>query len=103
MSEADFSFGLSTDQFGRVFPFHFVFDLEGRLVQFGKSLARLCPDIESGKPLTDFFTLRHPGFPAAEFLEQLIIVTAGPGRTPLRGQLLRISEEPERIAFLGSP
>ena len=46
---------LSGDTFARVFPFYFAWDAAMRLVNFGPSLQKICPDVKRGAPVGDLF------------------------------------------------
>ncbi len=78
-----------------------------RVVQFGESLVRLCPEIELGRTLTDFYTIRRPlntaTFAAISRRQKMVfLLEAVHGGPQLRGQMLVIANG-TLLAFLGSP
>ena len=101
------STGLTASELSTLFPFHFIVDCDLRVVQFGASLARLCPELELGKPLTDFYTVNRPlntaTFVAISRRQKMVfLLEAVQGGPQLRGQMLVIADG-TLLAFLGSP
>ena len=101
------SIGISASGLREVFPFFFALDRELRLVDFGRSLGKVCKGAQLGAPLTSLFTVSRPrlnvGFEAllrarvnTFFLDSL----SHPIR--LRGQLY-YEPESELLLFLGAP
>lgn len=99
--------GISASGLREVFPFFFALDRELRLVDFGRSLGKICTGAQLGALLTSLFTVARPrlkvGFEAllraranTFFLESL----SHPVR--LRGQLYYESES-DLLLFLGAP
>lgn len=55
-SDPKYLMGLDGLTFYSVFPFHFAIDSKGRLIQAGKSLCKLIPDLSVGhRPQVTFF------------------------------------------------
>ena len=99
--------GLSPELVDRAFPFHVAFRADGRVVQVGSVLRRLCPslpDVSVGDALQivrpepmpfDFELIRH--HPRTVFVVQL-----RQGALKLKGQMMPI-EDGQVMLFLGSP
>ena len=99
--------GISISGLREVFPFFFALDRELRLVDCGRSLAKVCSSVQVGTPLGSLFTISRPrlkvGFEAllraranTFFLDSL----SHPIR--LRGQLY-YEPESDLLLFLGAP
>jgi PAS domain S-box-containing protein len=99
---------LPANAFDEVFPFHFAFGPDWRILQRGRSLARLCPRVTPGSRFDELFA---PVRPEAPFdYEQVVLarrtlflmreVATG---VMLRGQMLSMRPERDVIVFLGSP
>ena len=52
--------GLDPAQFAAAFPFHFAIDRDGRILQAGASLRRLCADAAPGATLVSVFAATRP-------------------------------------------
>jgi DNA-binding NarL/FixJ family response regulator len=92
---------------GSIFPFYLELDRELRLVQAGRGLPLVCPDLVPGHPLLDSFA--PEGFPAEVTYETLAAAPGTPialrSRTTalvLHGQVI-VSQKRDRLFFLGSP
>ncbi|KAG2492149.1 hypothetical protein HYH03_009640 [Edaphochlamys debaryana] len=85
--------GLEPATLYQLFPFHLVLDTEGRVVQVGRALARLYPDMRPGRLLSDFFALRHPYIPInfdriAAKQDSLFVLRSWDNGLELKGQML---------------
>lgn len=101
--------GLSSEALREVFPFHFGFDADLRITQFGPTLHKLLPDLVAGAVFSDFFRIVTPSVPVdfdvidkqsftVFFLESL------DKRFKLKGQMLRTAVGSNKvILYLGSP
>lgn len=98
--------GLSPELVDRTFPFHVVFDRDGRVLQVGPVLARLCPKLAGGA-IADTLQIVRPEpmpfeldrillHPRTVFVIQLL-----DGSLKLKGQMLPL--DGGTIMFLGSP
>lgn len=94
-------------QFCDLFPFHFVVDFDDRVVQVGRLLKALVPELESGVVLTDHLRPLRPGdCPAVgraseEQRRSLFIFLIRVREIQLRGQLIGVHGG--RTMFLGAP
>lgn len=96
--------GLDPGQLDEVFPFHFVVAEDDRVVQVGRSLRRLCPEL-AGELVGDLLRLRRPLQPVtyvklAADAPTFVVVELTVREVFLRGQTLRT---PRGILFLGTP
>ena len=57
------AYGLRAEALQTVFPFHFAFDPELRISQFGPTLHKLLPDLAIGARLSDYFRIVTPNVP----------------------------------------
>jgi signal transduction histidine kinase len=100
--------GLSPAQLVDVFPFHFVFDETLSIVQVGRSVADLLPLARVGLRVDEVLVPRRPAVPfvyetVVSSGELLYVMESKDGAIVMRGQMLRLSESPPRIAFLCTP
>ncbi len=51
---------LGPDEFSEIFPFHFAFDDEFRIISVGPTLASKSPATRIGAKVEDCFTIRRP-------------------------------------------
>lgn len=103
------AYGLRAEALQAVFPFHFAFDPELRISQFGPTLHKLLPDLAIGARLGDYFRIVTPNVPidfdaihqqsfTVFFLESL------DQRFKLKGQMLLTPvDSGDLMLFLGSP
>jgi len=99
---------LPPEAFDEVFPFHFAFGPDWKIVRRGKSLARVCPLITPGAKFSEVFT---PVRPAASFdfediaqaPRALFLIKEVATGLLLRGQMLSLRPAEDLIVFLGSP
>jgi serine phosphatase RsbU (regulator of sigma subunit) len=100
--------GLSPQLLGQAFPFHIAFGSDGRVVQLGKVVERLCPTLVAGGPIADVFRIERPldvgfAFEAIRHHPRTVFVLeslSSPVR--LKGQMMHV-EDGEVMVFLGSP
>jgi PAS domain S-box-containing protein len=98
---------LSPSQLEEVFPFHFAFDPGLRIVQSGRSLLRMLPQMFPGALMEDFVRLYRPSISLTpekipSLIGQPVIFQIRPSEDWLRGQILEL-EEGAGWVFLGSP
>jgi signal transduction histidine kinase/CheY-like chemotaxis protein len=97
---------LSPAQFSAAFPFHFVLDEWMRVVQVGRVLARVCPELTLGSTLDASFSVERPSLPGLDFdticrhPAALFILKQRRGSLRLRGQMV---PQQRKLFFLGSP
>ncbi len=97
---------LSPAQFSAAFPFHFVLDEWMRVVQVGRVLARVCPELTLGSTLDASFSVERPSLPGMDFdtvcrhPAALFILQQRCGSLRLRGQMV---PQQRKLFFLGSP
>jgi len=100
--------GLSPSAFTVAFPFHMAWSDHFELIQIGKGLGKICPELELGKRVDDYFRFKSPrmSFTRGEILEQLkstfILEPTHPPEFLLRGQIIFEKQE-EAFLFIGSP
>ena len=94
------------DSFNRIFPFYFQLSSDLKIVNFGKSLAKICPTLQLEDNFLDNFTIERPFLEKASFqdlidnLDQLIILKFKKEQTPLRGQFQLVEGA---VLFVGTP
>ncbi len=99
---------LSPEQIAELFPFHFAFDREMRLVQVGRSLAKICPEAIPGADTRILFEIERPSMNRnwlglSEAKGQLFILRHQTmAQLRLRGQMLDLPEQGYMV-FLCSP
>lgn len=98
---------LNGEQLAALFPFFVFFDRGFRIIRFGPSLRKACPDIAAGKFLPELFSLERPRIPLT--LESLVSAEGSLFLLKhvnsdfwLRAQLL-VDETEGTLLFLGSP
>ena len=99
---------LNNDQLNELFPFHFILENSLKVVQAGKSMLKLCPDI-IGKPFQAYFKFKRPAFEIkytfesiASYANQVFIFELHKKNESLylRGQVVVINDT---LLFVGSP
>src|SRR5687768_5152764 len=91
----------------RAFPFHVAFAPDGRVVQVGPVLQRLCPDLE-GRRIAETFSIVRPQAMSFDFdlirhhPRTVFVLQAVQGTLKLKGQMMFIEDGPVMM-FLGSP
>jgi len=98
---------LSPALLGQAFPFHIAFRADGRVVQVGDVIARLCPKLVVGAPLSAAFQLERPeidlSFDAIQHHTRTVFVLqARDTNFRLKGQMMLV-EDARVMIFLGSP
>jgi len=101
------SLGLTPASLAQAFPFHLALDRQGRVLQTGDVLRRLCPQLAEGSRAEASIRIRDPKIAldyraiCARASEAFILEIVSSGLR-LRGQMI---EEPEieALFFLGSP
>jgi serine phosphatase RsbU (regulator of sigma subunit) len=91
----------------QAFPFHIAFHADGRVVQCGAVVARMCPKLVVGRPLSDAFRLDRPNIDLAfEAIRQhartVFVLQSLGGSFKLKGQMTFL-EDSGVMLFLGSP
>ncbi len=101
------SVALSPELLNQAFPFHVAFRADGRVVQVGHVLARTCPELVVGGPLSDAFHIQRPDIePSFEAIRNhartVFVLQAVQGAFRLKGQMIYV-EDGDLMVFLGSP
>jgi class 3 adenylate cyclase len=96
----------SVDILQTLFPFHLVLDRALAIAQHGAKLARLRPQLNTGDPLADHFTLRRPmhvdGYDQiCKRLDALYVLEVRDSPAQLRGQMVSLPDE--QLLFVGQP
>ncbi len=101
------STGLSPQLVDRAFPFHVAFRSDGKVLQVGSVLQRLCPELASGT-ISDTFQIVRPETMPFDF-EQIrraaatvFVLQRIDGDLKLKGQMMVLDDEAVMM-FLGSP
>ncbi len=107
MSATAHSLTLPAREFAGAFPFHFAFDRDQRLIQFGAKLTTICPGARTGRVVDGLFRILRPDSVTgwrgvAGHLETLFLVESHETGVKLRGQVLAL-DNGETMLFLGSP
>ncbi|MCZ8196966.1 MAG: PAS domain S-box protein [Flavobacterium sp.] len=99
-------FNFSEDSFNRLFPFYILIDDTLKIKEFGKSLAKICPQIEISFSFVDFFEISRPHLENPTFQElvfnsnQLSVIKCKKSEISLRGQFELVDDS---LLFVGSP
>ena len=102
---------LDRGQFSKLFPFHFILDVDMRILDMGSVLARICPKVVPGADINDHFLMFRLGSEPVKSLSRdfilrqqstLFVFKSTSTDLMLRCQVL-ILRDPERYLFLGSP
>jgi PAS domain S-box-containing protein len=98
---------LPTREFLRAFPFYFVWDENGVILETGPSLPKFCPQAGIGARLQDVFASKRPEGEfshamAAAHTDRLFLLEELHTQRMLRGQII-LMDEPVRGMMLGSP
>ncbi|MEO0480581.1 MAG: ATP-binding protein [Planctomycetota bacterium] len=106
--EASDAYSLTPADFGEAFPFHIITDREMRIVQIGRSVRKVYPQIVLGQELSEVFRIVRPALRSIDWdtiskRTSTVYQLACPrGQLRLRGQVV-VDEERGRIAFLTTP
>jgi PAS domain S-box-containing protein len=99
-------FNFSNDTLNRLFPFYILIDETLKIKSFGKSLSKICPQIENSFSFTDCFEINRPHIENPTFHDlvfnsnQLTVIKCKKTDMSLRGQFELIDD---RLLFVGSP
>ncbi len=98
---------ISTEVFDTVFPFHVAFDANLMFRHWGRVIKRICPQVETGRELSELFEIRTPvGVKTfadiASHLNQLFVLKDRHSELLLRGQMV-FSRKKDLLVFLCSP
>ena len=102
---------LDRGQFSKLFPFHFILDVDMRILDTGSVLARICPKVVPGADINDHFLMFRLGSEPVKSLSRdfilrqqstLFVFKSTSTDLMLRCQVL-ILRDHERYLFLGSP
>ena len=99
-------FKFSEDNFNRLFPFYILIDEDLKIKSFGKSLAKICPQINKSFSFTECFEISRPHLENPTFQEilfnsnQLTVIKCEKSEMSLRGQFELIDNS---LLFVGSP
>ncbi len=99
-------FNFSNDAFNRLFPFYILIDETLKIKSFGKSLSKICPQIENSISFTDCFEINRPHIENPTFHElvfnsnQLTVIKSKDSEMSIRGQFELIDN---CLLFVGSP
>ncbi|WP_339920495.1 PAS domain-containing protein [uncultured Flavobacterium sp.] len=94
------------DSFNRLFPFYLQLGADFQVLNFGKSLAKVCPDLQKENLFTGFFEIVRPHLKAVSFQEiiknsdQYILLKYSKTDLLLRGQFEQMGDT---LLFVGSP
>ncbi|MCF7763742.1 MAG: response regulator [Verrucomicrobia bacterium] len=99
---------LDADLFQKIFPFHILFGPDWKILQAGQSISRVCPAVRPGALFNECFVPKRPtaSFDYATLRsspDTLYLIEEKERCLPLRGQMLRLTGEPDRVLFFGSP
>lgn len=98
---------LTSAQLRQLFPFHLAFDEWMSITSIGPSLCKICPTLELGTTLGDFFELDRPSIKLefqeiASRIELLFLMNMRGSSIRLRGQMLPLPGQGQMI-YLCSP
>lgn len=99
--------GLTPELLHHAFPFHVAFRADGRVVQVGHVLARVCPHLVVGAPLTAALRLERPDIELSfdaigKHARTVFVLQSVDGGFKLKGQMMYVADG-ELMVFLGSP
>jgi PAS domain S-box-containing protein len=99
-------FKFSDDNFNKLFPFYILIDKEFKIKKFGKSLGKICPQIEQSNSFIDCFNVKRPHLITPSFSDlvfinnQLTVIECSKTGISLRGQFELVDDN---LLFVGSP
>lgn len=90
-----------------LFPFHIKINLDGAVVDCGKSIRKICPTALNDLFINHFEIENYTNGPVVDYLlqhlhEKIVIQTRGDKVIHLTGQFL-LTEQPKLLVFIGSP
>lgn len=103
---AELAMHFNEDSFNRLFPFYFQLSTDFHILNFGKSLAKVCPDLQKNDLFTASFEIKRPHLNTISFEELLknsdqhILLRYAKTDLTLRGQFEIMDDT---LLFLGSP
>jgi len=111
------SLGINGETFDSLFPFHFVIDNLGKLIQIGKSLSKLIPTLELAQSVRPYISVTEPpecsgGIPFESLktthLNSVIMLSCRRALTThttftMKGQFVVPSKKKRFLAFCGTP
>ena len=103
---AEVAMHFNEDSFNRIFPFYFQLSSDLKIVNFGKSLAKICPDLKKETSFNAHFTVSRPQLENVCFAtllennEQHILLKYEKTDLTLRGQFEIMDDT---LLFVGSP
>jgi len=104
MNALEFKF--SQDNFNRLFPFYILMDATLKIKSFGKSIVKICPEIQNSFSFVDCFEVSRPKLENPTFNElvlnsnQLFVIKCQKSELSLRGQFELVGDS---LLFVGSP
>ncbi|WP_298147707.1 PAS domain S-box protein [Flavobacterium sp.] len=104
MSGLEFKF--KEESFNKLFPYFILIDSNFDILGFGKSIAKICPNLKTEVSFSHFFTLKRPYLEDLNFeslnsyKEQLVVIESRLDGISLRGQFERLEDQ---LLFVGSP
>jgi two-component system sensor histidine kinase/response regulator len=101
------SVGLTAELLAKAFPFHLAFGCDGKVLQTGPALHRICPELAEGSRLAGAIEFHEPLIRVEyesirQHASSVFTIEVLQNRMLLRGQMLE-TPETGAILFLGSP
>ncbi|WP_445453754.1 PAS domain S-box protein [Flavobacterium sp. 25HG05S-40] len=99
-------FKFQEESFNKLFPYFILIDSAFQIVGFGKSIAKICPNLKGNVSFNDFFALKRPHAETNTFGEllhfsnQLVVIESKLDGVALRGQFELLNGQ---LLFVGSP
>ena len=99
-------FKFDENNFNRLFPFYILIDKDLKIKSFGKSLAKICPEIQNSFSFVSCFEISRPHLESPTFNEiisssnQLSVIKYKKSEISLRGQFELVNDS---LLFVGSP
>ena len=99
-------FKFDENNFNRLFPFYILIDNDLKIKSFGKSLAKICPEIQNAFSFVSCFEISRPHLESPTFHEivsnsnQLSVIKCKKSEISLRGQFELVNDS---LLFVGSP
>lgn len=99
-------FKFKEESFNKLFPYFILIDSTFQIVGYGKSIAKICPNLKANVSFNDFFALKRPKAETNTFDEllhfsnQLVVIESNLDGVALRGQFELLDGQ---LLFVGSP
>ena len=99
-------FKFDENNFNRLFPFYILIDKDLKIKSFGKTLAKICPEIQNAFSFVSCFEISRPHLESPTFHEivsnsnQLSVIKCKKSEISLRGQFELVNDS---LLFVGSP